>query len=245
MRAIILAAGRGSRMKKVTNNIPKCLLEVKGKKLLELQIQALKKSGIRKIGIITGYLSDQLSNYSEKTFHNDQWNQTNMVFSLMCAQQWLKESDCIVSYSDIFYDFQIVKKLIKDDCEIGIAYDPNWKKLWMKRFRNPLSDAETFKLSRSCNVIEIGNKTSKIDEIEGQYMGLMKFTTKGWSDLEKIIEGLKKNELKKIQITQLLQKSISFGINVKAIPNNNEWGEVDSQKDLNLYNLKKGDKIKF
>tara|TARA_B100001057_G_C22867363_1_gene957148 strand:- start:66 stop:782 length:717 start_codon:yes stop_codon:yes gene_type:complete len=238
MRAIILAAGRGSRMKKATNNIPKCLLEVKGKKLLEIQIQALKKSGIKKIGIITGYLSDQLTNYCDKTFHNDQWDQTNMVFSLMCAQKWLKESNCIVSYSDIFYDFTIIRKLIKDDCEIGIAYDPNWKKLWRERFKDPLSDAETFKLSRSYNVIEIGNKTSKINKIEGQYMGLMKFTTKGWSDLEKIILGLKKNELKTIQITQLLQKSISYGVNVKAIPNNSEWGEVDSQKDLNLYNLK-------
>ena len=119
MRAIILAAGRGSRMKKVTNNIPKCLLEVKGKKLLELQIQALKKSGIRKIGIITGYLSDQLSNYSEKTFHNDQWNQTNMVFSLMCAQKWLKESDCIVSYSDIFYDLSNSYYYQNSYCEGG------------------------------------------------------------------------------------------------------------------------------
>tara|TARA_Y200000002_G_C22660913_1_gene655690 strand:+ start:1241 stop:1957 length:717 start_codon:yes stop_codon:yes gene_type:complete len=238
MRAIILAAGRGSRMKKATDNIPKCLLEVKGKKLLEIQIQALKKSGIKKIGIITGYLSDQLANYCDKTFHNDQWDQTNMVFSLMCAQKWLKESNCIVSYSDIFYDFTIIRKLIKNDCEIGIAYDPNWKKLWRERFKDPLSDAETFKLSRSYDVIEIGNKTSKINKIEGQYMGLMKFTTKGWSNLEKIILGLKKNELKKIQITQLLQKSISFGVNVKAIPNNSEWGEVDSQKDLNLYNLK-------
>ena len=238
MRAIILAAGRGSRMKKATNNIPKCLLEVKGKKLLEIQIQALKKSGIKKIGIITGYLSDQLTNYCDMTFHNDEWDKTNMVFSLMCAQKWLKESNCIVSYSDIFYDFSIIRKLIKDDCEIGIAYDPNWKKLWQERFKDPLSDAETFKLSRSNNVIEIGNKTSKINKIEGQYMGLMKFTTKGWSDLEKIILGLKKNELKTIQITQLLQKSISYGVDVKAIPNNSEWGEVDSQKDLNLYNLK-------
>ena len=238
MKAIILAAGRGSRMKHATDNIPKCLLKVKEKTLLEIQIEALKKAGIKEIGIVTGYLSEQLRDYCENTFYNDKWNETNMVFSLMSAQNWLRQSDCVVSYSDIYYDDSIVKKLIKDNCQIGVAYDPNWQKLWRERFENPLSDAETFQLSSNNNIIEIGNKTSQINEIQGQYMGLMKFTIKGWSNLEKIITALKKDELKKIQITQLLQKCISSGFEIKAIPNNSEWGEVDSQKDLNLYNLK-------
>ena len=238
MKAIILAAGRGSRMKHATDNIPKCLLKVKGKTLLEIQIEALKKSGIKKIGIVTGYLSEQLIDYCDNTFYNDKWNETNIVSSLMCAQNWLRQSDCIVSYSDIYYDDLILKKLIKDNCQIGVAYDPNWQTLWQERFKNPLSDAETFQLSNNNNIIEIGNKTTQINEIQGQYMGLMKFTIKGWSELEKIIKSLKKDELKKIQVTQLLQKCISSGFKIKAISNNTEWGEVDSQKDLELYNLK-------
>ena len=79
MKAIILAAGRGSRMKHATDNIPKCLLKVKGKTLLEIQIEALKKSGIKKIGIVTGYLSEQLIDYCDNTFYNDKWNETNIV----------------------------------------------------------------------------------------------------------------------------------------------------------------------
>jgi L-glutamine-phosphate cytidylyltransferase len=238
MKAIILAAGRGSRMKHATDNVPKCLLKVKGKTLLEIQIEALKKAGIKEIGIVTGYLSEQLRDYCENTFHNDKWDETNMVFSLMSAKNWLRQSDCVVSYSDIYYDDSIVKKLIKYNCQIGVAYDPNWQKLWQERFKNPLSDAETFQLSINNNIIEIGNKTSQIKEIQGQYMGLMKFTIKGWSDLEKIIATLKTDELKNIQLTQLLQKCISSGLTIKAISNNSEWGEVDSQKDLELYNLK-------
>ena len=238
MKAIILAAGRGSRMKHATDNVPKCLLKVKGKTLLEIQIEALKKAGIKEIGIVTGYLSEQLRDYCENTFYNDKWDETNMVFSLMSAKNWLRQSDCVVSYSDIYYDDSIVKKLIKYNCQIGVAYDPNWQKLWQERFKNPLSDAETFQLSINNNIIEIGNKTSQIKEIQGQYMGLMKFTIKGWSDLEKIIATLKTDELKNIQLTQLLQKCISSGLTIKAISNNSEWGEVDSQKDLELYNLK-------
>ena len=238
MKAIILAAGRGSRMKHATDNVPKCLLKVKGKTLLEIQIEALKKAGIEEIGIVTGYLSEQLRDYCENTFYNDKWDETNMVFSLMSAKNWLRQSDCVVSYSDIYYDDSIVKKLIKYNCQIGVAYDPNWQKLWQERFKNPLSDAETFQLSINNNIIEIGNKTSQIKEIQGQYMGLMKFTIKGWSDLEKIIATLKTDELKNIQLTQLLQKCISSGLTIKAISNNSEWGEVDSQKDLELYNLK-------
>ena len=81
-RAIILAAGRGSRMQRHTLNQPKCLIEIKGKTLLMRQLEAIKKVGIKEVAIVTGYQSGRLKEYGNLQFHNSRWARTNMVFSL-------------------------------------------------------------------------------------------------------------------------------------------------------------------
>ena len=102
MKAIILAAGRGSRMKSLTDEKPKCLIELNGKPLLEWQLEALRGAGIEDIAIVTGYKKELLHRYGLKEFHNSLWAETQMVSSLMCANEWLQQSECVVSYSDIF-----------------------------------------------------------------------------------------------------------------------------------------------
>ena len=103
MRAIILAAGRGSRMGHLTRASPKCLLEFRGKTLLDWQIDAIRSAGIEKIAIVTGYRRDLLLDRGLVEFHNERWAETNMVVSLSRASSWLREAPCVVSYSDIFY----------------------------------------------------------------------------------------------------------------------------------------------
>ena len=108
MKAIILAAGRGSRMKRLTEQRPKCLVQLHGKALLDWQLDALRKSGIKQIAIVTGYKRELLTNRGLVEFYNSHWSKTNMVASLACAKEWLKTDECIVSYSDIFYSSAVV-----------------------------------------------------------------------------------------------------------------------------------------
>ena len=107
MKAIILAAGRGSRMKELTAENHKCLVELRGKPLLEWQLLALREAGIGEIAIVTGYKRELLSQYGLAEFHNPRWEKTNMVSSLACAERWLQVGPCIVSYSDIFMSQQL------------------------------------------------------------------------------------------------------------------------------------------
>ena len=181
MRSIILAAGKGSRMKNLTQSKPKCLLIYKNKNIIDWQIRAMKKNNIKKICIITGFKNKLLNKYKYKKIFNKRWKETNMVYSLMCAKKWLKNKSFLVSYSDIYYDANTLKLLFKSKDDISITYDPNWLRLWKKRFKKPLSDAETFKIDKNSNLLEIGKKTKNIKNIEGQYMGLLKFTPKGWA----------------------------------------------------------------
>ncbi len=237
MRAIILAAGRGSRMKELTDNNPKCLLEIKGISLLQSQINSLKAAGIREIAIVTGYKNHMISEYGLTEFHNKRWEETQMFFSLSKANDWLTNFNCIISYSDIFYESEVISKLIQDKNNLAITYDVNWLKLWSKRFKNPIDDAESFNFNSFGFLTEIGNKVNDVKDIKGQYMGLIKTTPTGWGNLIKIYKSLDIHQQENIQITNILGKLIDLKKNyIKVIPINSKWGEVDTINDLRIYN---------
>ncbi len=91
MRAIILAAGRGSRMQHLTEDRPKCLVELHGRPLLQWQRDALGEAGIEDVAVVTGYLREQLADKGLHEFNNPIWDRTNMVASLACAADWLEQ----------------------------------------------------------------------------------------------------------------------------------------------------------
>lgn len=236
MKAIILAAGRGSRMKALTDERPKCLVEVHGKLLLDWQLDALKGAGISEIGVVTGYKRELLVNRGLIEFHNPHWAATQMVSSLCCAQEWLNAGPCIVSYSDIFYETQAVVSLADISADLAITYDPNWHRLWSARFDDPLADAETFRLSDGNKLVEIGNKPRTVAAVQGQYMGLLRFTPKSWAEVQRIRSTLSSSECAKMHMTGTLQKVIDAGnIQILAVPYDQAWGEVDSADDLIAY----------
>ena len=155
MKAIILAAGRGSRMGGLTDTQPKGLVSLRGKPLLEWQLASLRAAGIHEIALVTGYRHEALSPYGLPMFHNPDWRRTNMVTSLACAREWLQAEACIVSYSDIFYEANAVRKLMDSDAALALTYDPDWLRLWQARFDCPLSDAETFRVSDGGRLLKL------------------------------------------------------------------------------------------
>lgn len=236
MKAIILAAGRGSRMKDLTAERPKCLVELRGKALLDWQLEALRASNITEISIITGYKRELLANWGLVEFHNERWAETNMVSSLNCALEWLQSGPCIVSYSDIFYSPAAVQSLMTCTASLAVTYDPNWLELWTQRFGAPLLDAETFRMTPERTVAEIGNKPKSVEEVQGQYMGLLRFTPEGWAEVLRIRSGLTSEQCDKMHMTGTLQKVIDAGrVAIAAVPYGGEWGEVDSAEDLASY----------
>jgi L-glutamine-phosphate cytidylyltransferase len=236
MKAIILAAGRGRRMKNLTDERPKCLVELRGKVLLDWQLNALREAGISEIAIVTGYKRELLSNRGLVEFHNPRWAETNMVSSLTYAQEWLLAEPCIMSYSDIFYQASAVELLMTSAASLAITYDPHWLKLWEKRFGDPLLDAETFRLNSDKTLAEIGNKPKSVQEVQGQYMGLLRLTPEGWGEMLRIRAGLPSAECDRMHMTGTLQRVIEAGrIAIEAIPYELSWGEVDSAGDLVAY----------
>lgn len=236
MKAIILAAGRGSRMKNLTDERPKCLVELHGKFLLDWQLSALRMAGVEQIAIVTGYKRELLAERGLVEFHNTRWSETNMVSSLACANEWLQIESCIVTYSDIFYQASAVDSLMVAPDDLAVTYDPNWLELWERRFGDPLLDAETFRLNSDNTLAEIGNKPKSVEEVEGQYMGLLKISPEGWAEIVRIRAELTDLECDRMHMTGTLQKVIEAGrIPIGAVPYLEGWGEVDSAEDLRHY----------
>lgn len=235
MRAIILAAGRGSRMKDLTEHQPKCCVPLEGKPLIEWQVGALRRAGIQEVAIVSGYLGNMVEPYADMAFQNPRWAETNMVRSLMQAAEWLETVPCVISYSDIVYHPDHVQALMQAEGDLAITYDELWLNLWEERFENPLQDAETFQKDDSGYLTEIGRRAKSSEEISGQYMGLLKFAPGGWNSVRSLIGALPSLEVDRMDMTGLLSKLVAGGARIMTVPVRGRWCEVDSTKDLDTY----------
>ena len=235
MRAVILAAGRGSRLGTLSDDRPKCLVELANKPLIQRQIAALRRGGISSIGVVRGYLGKVINIEDVTYFENHRWAETNMLMSLVAAAQWLRSGPVVISYADIFYAHDVVQDLVAASGDLVVAYDRSWRSLWTRRFADPLSDAETFRTNASGNLIDIGRRTTRIDEIEGQYMGLLKFTPRAWSAIEDHLASLDSKVRDRMDMTTLLRSLLDHSFPVSTVAITGQWGEIDSSGDLELY----------
>ena len=247
MKVIILAAGRGSRLTPLTNDKPKCMVKLFGKSLLEWQIEKFRKFGIKDISIVTGYKKKLISMDGIKIYHNNNFEKTNMIETLFCAKKEINET-VIVSYGDIIFQDNVVQQLIESKDDFSVVIDKEWKRYWDIRFDNPLDDAESLILDSENNIKNIGQKTTNLDEIQGQYIGLMMFKGNSTEIIKKFYEKMKK--ISKINgnplnsnlsfelsyMTDFLQGLVNEKNKLKAVLIKNGWLELDSIQDYEIYN---------
>src|SRR5580692_10728181 len=236
MRAVILAAGRGSRMGHFGDDRPKCLVELEGKPLVERQISALRRGGVDEIGVVRGYRAEMIDLPGLCYFANERWAETNMVMSLAAAAPWLRSGPVIVSYADIFYRSELVRGLKGAPGDLVISFDRDWRRLWTRRFADPLADAETFRADAAGQLLEIGGKTTRIEDIEGQYMGLLKFTPPAWSAVEALLGTLDAVIRNRLDVTGLLRRLLAGKLAaISTFGIDGQWGEIDNPEDVTLY----------
>lgn len=237
--AVILAAGRGSRMLGLTAEKPKCLVKLAGRPLLHWQLDALDSAGISRILVVRGYAAARLEG-AFATVDNQRWFETNMVSSLFHARDFVHEffarggQRLLVAYSDIVYHPGHICSLLAAAEDMAITYDTQWEALWNLRFEDILSDAETFRQEGGF-LQEIGDKPTSLAQIHGQYMGLLSFSRLGWEKLEETCAPLGQAALDRLDMTGLLRLLLSQKAVIQAIPVQGRWCEADSESDLRNY----------
>lgn len=243
IHCLILAAGEGTRLRPFTNDQPKGLVSLLGKPLIQHQIITLKALGVEDVAISTGYKAEKLSQLGFQTFHNTLFGSTNMVESLFAARSFLEQAkgDVLISYGDIVYEQQNLEAVLETQGDVVIMIDDGWLDLWAARNENPLNDAETLKYGKNGQIIELGKKPKSLDDIEGQYTGLIKLKHKKIADFIKFYDQLDRALLyddrafEQMYMTSLLQRMIDSGWIVMPAKVTHGWLEVDTVEDLKLY----------
>ena len=229
MKMVILAAGVGKRLRPLTADKPKCLVKYKDKPIIDYILEANRF--IKDVAIVGGYkfeiLKEYLKDKNIKFFENKDYKKTNMFYSLLCARDFF-DDDLIISYGDIIYKKDILKKLIVAEGDFCVVVDKGWKNLWEKRMEDPLIDAETLKIKDN-KIVEIGKKPSSFNDIEAQYIGLMKVSKNIFNRIFKIY--LDKNAYMTDFIQQLIDERI---VDITPVYINGGWMEFDNINDLDI-----------
>ncbi|MDR0375553.1 MAG: phosphocholine cytidylyltransferase family protein [Treponema sp.] len=249
MRIVILAAGQGTRLRPLTDSMPKCMVPVSGKSIVKRQIDVMKQCGIREedILIVCGYrqevLREHLSGMNVSFCVNKEYETSNMVYSLMCARDEMRD-DIIISYGDILYKEAVLREALDAPYPASVVVDDDWYKYWNERCEDPLSDVETLKIDAEGYLTEIGQKTKSLSEIESQYIGLTRFRQSGLASLLAVAgEAAKRSaaniplwrttrNYRQMYMTDLLQGLIDVGVKLRALRIKRGWFEIDNYDDL-------------
>lgn len=238
--AVHLAAGEGTRLRPLTENKPKPLVELGGTSLLERNIEILSEVDVTDQLVVTGYEAEQIEVLGYDTVHNPIYDETDMVYSLFRAQeQFPDDRDLLISYGDIVYEKKAVASLLNCDAPVCVVIDTEWRDLWELRFDDPLEDAETLRMAENGQITDIGAEPDGYEDIEGQYIGLIKIRHdhleefgKYYDELSGGGEGLERSS---VEMTHFIQHLIDEGWHVQGVPIEGGWAEVDTLGDLETY----------
>ena len=241
MKALILAAGQGTRLKKYTENLPKGMLSFVGKTIIERQIDLFRLCGVEDIIIVRGFAGDKINYPGIKYYTNEEFASTNMVESLMTAKKEF-DDDLIVSYSDVLFEPRLLKAMMKNSGDFNCAVDDDWKNYWLKRYDKVDFDTESLAIDKDDNITELGLENPRLEDIDARYIGLLKFSKKGLKYIVELMESSYEEyndkpwqqsgkTIRKAYMTDLLNAIIESGRKVKAVRFNGGWIEFDTNED--------------
>ena len=177
-KALIIAAGLGSRLKNHTENLPKCMLDFGGKTLLQRQLHAYQKNEIKDISLIKGYKKEKINYKGIRYFENTDYKNNNILNSIFYAEKIIN-GDIIVSYSDILFEPSVVGRLQKSDHDISVVVDIDWRGYYVGRKDHPISEAENVIFNSNNEVEKIGKINTGKEEVHGEFIGMIKLSSQG------------------------------------------------------------------
>jgi len=249
--AIIPAAGFEKQLLPLIEDKPKCLLDIKGKTILERAVAALNDSNIKEIALVRGYKKEAITLSNIRYYDNDRFEETGELFSLFCAESEMK-GRTIVLYGDIIFDNTILEKLLKSPADFALVVDLAWQDQQQRggapSHINP--DLVTFAdppgksyLSRFVmgeeehRILKIGQHLPH-DGVHGEFIGMAMFSEKGTQALRDCYRASQDRyrssgfheagSFSKASFTDMVQELIDRGHRIDAVPIFKGWMEVDS-----------------
>ena len=178
MNAIIIAGGKSTRIRPLSNEIPKTMIEVYGKSILERQIEVFQRCGISDITAVTGYHSEKINLPNINCIKNEEYKTTNVNEGLFCAKAKLNDS-VIITYGDIIFEYEVLEQILNFKGDIGVVIDLDWEKQYTGKFGRPISEADNVIMNKK-QILKISkNLTKKDDLILAESIGIFKLSKSG------------------------------------------------------------------
>ena len=230
MKAVILAAGQGTRIRSVHGEHPKCLIEVDDSTILDHQLEALSMAGINEVAIVVGYEKEQIVAHVRskelgygQTVHfieNPAFAITNNIYSLWLASDWLRGDSFIVLNADVIFDSEILNSAVQPYAPISMIVDPLWRDETMKV------------IIEGDRVIRMSKKMSQ-EMFSGTYIGITLFSKSIQNRFLRKLSGLiaagRENEFFNIAVQELADEGVHVGY---TSTDGLVWAEIDDPLDL-------------
>ena len=260
MKAIILAAGQGTRLKKYTQDLPKGMLKFMGKTIIERQIELYRKCGVEDITVVRGFAGEKIAyvvidkgpatefvaaneglTILDTEYTNEDYANTNMVESLLSAKAEFTD-DVILSYSDVLFSEEMLWTMMETTGDFLVAVDKDWREYWQARYGQVDFDTESLRIGEDGCISSLGLESPPLKEIDARYVGLLKFSRRGMGVIERVMEKAHTlgeevpwqqsgKPVRKAYMTDLLQALIEEGEPVRAVPFRHGWIEFDTNED--------------
>jgi phosphoenolpyruvate phosphomutase len=243
-KAVILAAGFEPQLLPLTQDRPKTMLEVKGKSILERQVEALGRVGIRDIVVVRGYKKEQVAAPGVRFVDNDRFAETGELHSLLCAEAELT-GPCVVLYGDIIFEPPVLEKLVRQTADVAVVVDRAFADTLRAGLPLPpgpldLVVTETPPNGRRFVAPEGGSRVLRIgpevqpEEAHGEFIGLAMLSAAGVQALRDVhgeLAAQRAEGLERSSITHILQAMIDRGQPVVSVDIHKGWMEIDSFDD--------------
>jgi phosphoenolpyruvate phosphomutase len=247
--AVILAAGQSQGLLPLTENLPKPMLDIKGKSVLERQVEVLNACGIKEIAVVRGYKKEAINLPNLRYYDNDDFASTNEVESLFRAKKELG-GQFLFLYGDILFERGHLEKVLKSPADISLvvdrAYSARDKSDAAGRgvpdlvaLKEPQEAGYRFVGAEVPHAVAKVGRNVPADQAQGEFIGMALFTEKGSKELDKVYRelGEKKSavgdakSLKDASFTDIVQEMINRGSEVQALDVHKGWLEIDTFDD--------------
>ncbi|HBO45996.1 MAG TPA: nucleotidyl transferase [Planctomycetaceae bacterium] len=240
LRAIIIGAGRGSRLMPATADAPKCFARVGRRRILDWSLAAFRECGLDDIAFIGGYQIDKVrAAYPELVFrHNERWESNNILASLFHAED-LMDGPFVCCYSDTLFRPSVVAGLIACESPMGLSVDTDWLGRYAERTEHPSDDAE--KVTVENGLVTRIHRDIAEDEAHGEFTGMARFSAEGAARLREHYHDNRRRydgrifgdgrTFEKAYLIQLFQKMIEAGERFAHVDTRGGYLEIDTQQD--------------
>jgi choline kinase len=243
MRAVIIGAGRGSRLGPHTESLPKTLVQVMGRPMLDWILDAFAAAGFERsrIVFISGFAEERLkARYPDLTYvRNHDWPNNNILLSLLCAQDYLGDG-FVSTYADIVYEPELVARLVNRSEDIVLGCDTAWRRRYADRAQHPETDAEKLR-AQGQRVIEISRRIPS-QNADGEFVGVMKLSRAGAAEFMAAFDRARAQgvddifregrTLRRAYLIDLLQYMLELGSVMHREDTDGGYMEIDTVEDL-------------